>query len=206
MTTAAPAKETLGFQAEVKQLLDTAIVDPLYPLWMVLLTMGLRSGEARGLQWCDINLRDRLLTVQRQLQWVDGVLTLIPPKSASAYRTLPIPHVTLEVLANHHEDEVGKGRGKPDDLCFYNSEGRPVSQTYVQKRFKALLTRAGLPDIRLHDLRHSCATLLIGKNVPMKTVQEWLGHSDYRITADIYSHVTSTMLDDAAAAMNGVIG
>lgn len=188
---------------EANLFINAVVVDPLYPLWLILLTMGLRSGEARGLRWQDINLRDGLLTVERQLQWVDGVLTLISPKSASSLRTLPIPHVTLEALVHYHEDRDPAARAG-EALVFLNGEGRPVSPPYLRQRFKRLLVQAGLPKLRLHDLRHSCATLLIGKRVPMKTIQEWLGHSDYRITADIYSHVTDTMLDEAAATMNGV--
>lgn len=199
----AKAKLKVLTEKEASLFLNSVVVDPLYPLWMILLTMGLRSGEVRGLQWGDIDLRDGLLTVERQLQWVGGTLTLVSPKSASAHRTLPIPHVTLEALVHYYEDLPEERRAK-GQVVFLNREGRYISPVYLRQRFHKLLTAAGIPDIRLHDLRHSCATLLIGNKVPMKTVQEWLGHSSYQITADIYAHVTDTMLDDAATAMNGV--
>ena len=93
------------------------------------------------------------------------------------------------------------------DIVFANEIGRPIEATnLVRRSFLPLLEHAHLPRIRFHDLRHTAATLLLGKNIHPKTVSEMLGHSSIAITLDLYSHVTPTMQRDAAAAMDALLG
>lgn len=190
---------------QVKKLLTAADRHPLRVLWYLGVTMGLRSGELRGLRWRDIDLGARKLTVNHQLQRIGGVTRLTDPKSASSRRELTIPMLAYESLVHHYEDEVLRGRGGPDHYLFYTERGTTISSQQIGRSFKKLLTNAGLPDVRIHDLRHTCATLLVAKGIPMKTVQSVLGHSDYRITANLYSHTTDSMLDVAADEMDRLL-
>ncbi len=95
---------------------------------------------------------------------------------------------------------------RENGLVFASETGEPLNRRYLtSRRFKALLKRAGLPEIRVHDLRHTCATLLLSKNVNLKIVSEMLGHASIAITLDTYSHVLPNMRDQAAAAMEDAL-
>jgi integrase len=98
------------------------------------------------------------------------------------------------------------GLWKDNGLVFPSQVGTPLSARNLQRQFKALLERAGLPPIRFHDLKHTCATLLLSRNVHPKIVSEMLGHSNISITLDTYSHVIPGLGDVAAGAMDDVLG
>lgn len=157
---------------------------------LLALTTGLRQGELLGLKWGDIDFAAGVLQVRRQYER-DG--TFSSPK-ASSQRRLDLAPAELRAFEIQREAQ-DRGRGRFGeryadlDLVFATHQGRPLMHRNVFREFKRLLRKAGLPDIRFHDLRHTNATLMLGQGVHPKVVRERLGHSQVAITLNIYSHV-----------------
>ncbi|HVB21481.1 MAG TPA: site-specific integrase [Ktedonobacteraceae bacterium] len=180
---------------QARKLLDVARDFCLDALLLVALTTGMRSGELFALHWNDIDFETGLLHVRRNLARMNGVgLIEKEPKSKAGRRKFTLPHVVLEVLKEHQEKQQ-RARMKAGEkweekgLVFANTYGRYYNAANVRVRFKRLLKKADLPDVRFHDLRHSVATLLLVAKVDLKVVSELLGHSSVAITADIYQSV-----------------
>ncbi len=197
--------------AEAQQLLATATGDRLEALYRVALSLGLRRGEVLGLRWQDVDLVKGILRVAMALQRVNGELTLVPPKTTSSQRTLPLPPSLILTLRQHHmrqlQDRLLAGsRWHDHDLVFPTRIGTPISPRNLLRSFGALLQRAGLPHMRIHDLRHSCATLLAAQGVPPKVAMEILGHTDIRTTLAIYTHVLDDSKQQAISALDAILG
>ncbi|WP_432486898.1 tyrosine-type recombinase/integrase [Kineococcus sp. SYSU DK018] len=196
---------------EARALLDAARGDRLYPLWAVALAVGLRRGEALGLRWCDVDLDAGLLHVRQALQRTTEGLVLVPPKSERSRRTVPLPAVARGALREHRQAMVAEAlrSGRPmtaDTLVFTTPIGTPMDPRNVSRAFVELLQAAGLRRVRLHDLRHTCATLLLAQGVPARVVMEVLGHSGITLTMNTYGHVLPTMLQEAAQSMDDALG
>lgn len=151
------------------------------------------------------------LTVRHQLQNIDGKLQTIPPKSLRSRRTLKLSAVSIAALrrqrASQNQDRLlAGGDWVNSGFMFTTRRGTPIAAASVTRAFQRALAEAGLPRMRFHDLRHTCATLLLSQGVPLKVVSEQLGHSQMSLTADTYSHVTPGMQADAAAKMDAVFG
>jgi integrase len=196
---------------QARTFLEAAREDRLEALYVVALHCGLRQGELFGLRWSDVDLEEGTLRVNRSLSRTkDGPVFTIP-KTAKSRRTLRLTNGAVEVLKRHSErqaQEIVKMDTLYEDqgLMFASEVGTPLNRHNVNSRsFKRLLVRAGLPNIRFHDLRHTCATLLLGKGVHPKFVQELLGHATVAITLDTYSHVLPGMGDQTAAAIEDVL-
>jgi integrase len=184
-------------------------------LYVLSLAAGLRMGEALGLKWSDVDLAGGSLCVNRQLQRMrrhddegkPGRLVFSEPKNASR-RTVDLPQGALAALKRHRkrqlEEKLGVGGSYEDSgLVFATAKGTPLdAQTVVNRHFKPLLRRAGLPDIRWHDLRHSCFTLLLSRGVHPKFVQHLAGHASIQLTLDRYSHWMPSMGKHTASAMD----
>ena len=186
--------------------------DRFEALYVIALTCGLRQGELLGLKWSDVDLGAKTLRVNRQVQRQrdgDG-LVFAEPKNASR-RTVPLTATAVEALRRHGkrqaEERIRVGSLYEDaGLLFASETGTPLdAQNVVNRSFKPLLKRAGLPSIRFHDLRHTCATLLLAKGVHPKLVRSLLGHASIGITMDLYSHWAPAMGDQVAAAMEDVL-
>jgi len=170
-------------------------------------------GESLGLRWSDVDLEAGSLRVHRQLQRVreGGGLVFSEPKNASR-RTIDLPQRTLEALRSHRkrqiEQQLGVGaKWQDNDLVFTTTIGTAVdAQNIVNRHFKPLLRRAGLPDIRWHDLRHTCATLLLSRGTHPTYVQKLLGHASVQLTLDRYSHWMPSMGKHTASAMDEALG
>jgi integrase len=192
---------------QVKTLFEVARSDRLEALYFLAVTTGLRQGELLGLKWDDIDLEVGTLQVRRTLTTAKGGPVLSTPKTKSSRRTVKLSHTTLEVLRSHLERQLGEidragSLWSENGLIFASEAGEPLDRRYITThRFKPLLKRAKLPQIRFHDLRHTCATLLLSKNVNPKVVSEMLGHASIAITLDTYSHVLPNMQESAAKAM-----
>jgi len=193
--------------------LEAARGDRFECLYVLSLTCGLRMGESLGLKWSDIDLDAGTLRVHRQLQRVreGGGLVFSEPKNASR-RTIDLPQRALEALRSHRKRQleeqlkVGATR-QDDDLIFASSKGTPMdAQNIVNRYFKPLLRRAGLPDIRWHDLRHTCFKLLLGRGTHPKYVQHLAGHASIQLTLDRYSHWMPSMGKLTASAMDEALG
>lgn len=196
--------------AEAQRLLDAARDDRFEAVYAVALSLGLRQGEALGLRWQDIDLTEQRLTVVHALQRVDGKLTLVEPKTARSRRSIKVPAVIADVLAKHRkrqfEDRLRAGaRWQHSDLVFTTTIGTPLEGTTVTHRFPHLLAAAGLPRIRFHDLRHSCASLLLAQGVSPRAVMETLGHSQISLTMNTYTHVIPAVQAEAANAMDRIL-
>ena len=179
---------------------------------VISLTVGLRMGEALGLRWSDIDFDAKTLRVNRQLQRVrdGGGLVFSEPKNASR-RTVDLPQRAVEALRSHRkkqiEGQLRAGSGWQDQgLVFTSNKGTPLdAQNIVNRHFMPLLRRAGLPDIRWHDLRHSCFTLLLSRGVHPKFVQHLAGHASIQLTLDRCSHWMPSMGRHTASAMDEVL-
>jgi integrase len=185
---------------QIKILLNKARGDRLECLYTVAATCGLRQGELLGLKWEDVDLDAGALQVRRSLS--NG--TFITPKTAKSRRSITLSRRVTDALVSHRERQLGEGNGE-QELVFASEIGEPLDRYHVRRRFKALLRRAGLPQVRFHDLRHTCATVLLAKNVNPKIVSEMLGHATIAITLDTYSHVLPNMGDAAAGAMDDAL-
>lgn len=194
---------------QVKTLLSSARGDRLEALYILALHTGLRQGELLGLRWDGVEFGTGKLRVIRQLQRMrDGSgLVFSPLKGAKSRRTIRLTATALEALHHHHARQVQEklkcGPLYQDvNLVFCTEVGTPLDASNVVSRsFKPLLRRSGLPDIRFHDLRHTCATLLLSQGVNPKVAQERLGHATISQTMDVYSHVMPDMQDQASLAL-----
>jgi len=197
---------------EAKHFLKTAhdTGDRLEALYVLAVHTGLRQGELLGLKWDDVDLEGGSLQVRRTLAITKDGPVLTAPKTTGSRRSVKLTNAATTALRSHLKrqlaeiDKVGSlwNPGEYDGLIFASETGEPLDRRTVTKhRFKPLLKRAGLPEIRFHDLRHTSATLLLGKNINPKIVSEMLGHSTIAITLDTYSHVLPNMRDHAAKAM-----
>jgi integrase len=193
--------------AEARKLLDAVREDRLEALYVLAVHCGLRQGEMLGLKWEDIDLEGGTLQIKRTLS--GGTFTA--PKTTRSRRSVKLTAGAVEALKRHSarqaDDMTRMGERYGDrGLVFASEVGTPLNRHNVSWRsFKPLLKRAGLPEIRFHDLRHTCATLLLCKGVHPKFVQELLGHATVAITLDTYSHVLPGMGDQTAAAMEDIL-
>lgn len=198
-------------EVEVRHLLAVTVGMRDHGLWVLLVTTGLRLGEALALRWSDIDFAERRAVVGRAVQHQRGVgLAFVEPKSARSRRTVPLPPETLQALegqrrANDDDRRNAGSQWQANDLVFPNPVGRPRNMTYRAISFHAALKRAGLPRLRLHDLRHTAATHLLTKHVHPKVVQDLLGHSTIAITLDTYSHVMPALAKEASALMSSLV-
>ncbi len=177
---------------QAKKLLDTArnTQPGFYALYVLAVTTGMRSGEILGLQWRDVDLEARTLQVRRTV--FNGAVGT--PKTAQSNRGIRLPEIAAEALRRHP---------RSSEWVFSSKKGTSLSVHNLHNRsWRPLLREAGLPHMRFHDLRHTCATLLLSKGVHPKVVQELLGHSSIEITLDTYSHVLPSMGGAAADAMD----
>lgn len=195
--------------AQVQTFLDTARGDRLEALYLVAVALGLRQGEVLGLRWQDVDLERRTLRVAVALQAVRGTLQLVPPKTTRSSRTLPLPAVVGAALqaqrVRQMEERLLAGaRWQEHGLIFTTRVGTPIHPRNLVRSFHALLRRAGLPAVRFHDLRHSCASMLAAHGVPARVAMDILGHSDIRLTQNIYTHVFDEAKQQAADVVDRV--
>ena len=188
---------------DVRTFLDAVAVDRLMPAYRLLAATGMRRGEALGLRWTDVDLAVGRLTINRSLTVVDGALVWSSPKTARSRRSLSLDPETVAVLRSHRvrlaEEQLAAGPAwVGEDLVFCNELGGPLQPDQFTRAFGRAVARADVPVIRLHDLRHTWATLALQAGVHPKVVSERLGHATTGITLDIYSHVQPEL--DAQAA------
>lgn len=174
---------------------------------------GLRRGEVLGLKWDAIDFERNTITIKRTVTSVniDGKITIIEQDSAktkSSLRTLPLVSQFREYFLSVRDAQKENKRvcGNSydygcDGYIFVDALGRRMKPDYISCTFTSLLEKNGLKRIRFHDLRHSCASLLLANGVPMKQIQEWLGHSDFNTTANIYAHLDYSSKVTSAQAM-----
>ncbi|MBX6765537.1 MAG: site-specific integrase, partial [Rubrobacteraceae bacterium] len=195
---------------QARRFLDTVSGERLEALYVLAVTTGMRQGELLGLKWEDIDLDAGTLSVRRTLSEVRGGRKFEAPKSGKG-RRIRLSGRAITALRAHRkallEERMQRaGLWQEQDLVFPSGVGTPMSGRNLYREFKTLLKRADLPDIRFHDLRHTCATLLLRQGVNPKFVQELLGHADISLTLNTYSHILPDMGDAAASAMDAALG
>jgi integrase len=180
-------------------------------LYYLALMMGLRRGELIGVQWPDIDLKTGQMHVQHSLQRITGVgMTLAEVKTEDSESIVPIPALCVEALLRRQliqeQEQVTAGaKWKQDDnFVFTSRHGRRLHAEKPIRDLKKALVALKLPDVRLHDLRHSTASLLLAKRTPMKVIQAIMRHSSFQITMDLYSHLAPSELKDTAQTMNDI--
>lgn len=193
--------------SEARIFLDAMKEDRLEALYSVALTTGLRQGEALGLRWQDVDLELGYLRVSKQLQRIDGRLQLVEPKTARSRRSLAMPRTIVEGLRKHRERQEFERKQAGESwtetgLVFTGVSGNPLDGSAISKQFHRHLERAGLAQRRFHDLRHSCATLLLVQGVSPRVVMDVLGHSQISLTMNTYSHVIPELRREAADRMD----
>src|SRR5712692_9280617 len=196
---------------EVRRLLAATTGTRHHSLWVFLVTTGVRLGEALAVRWADIDLVEGRATIRRAVQRQRGMgMVFVEPKSSRGRRTVSFPRETLEVLTAHRRDldrersQAGE-QWQEYDLVFPSPVGRPRDMTYLSFTFHRGLERAGLPRLRIHDLRHTAATHLLNRGVHPKVVQDLLGHSTIAITLDTYSHVMPALAKEASGHMSSFL-
>lgn len=178
---------------------------------LLLATTGARRGEALGARWCDLDFKAGRLSVNQTLISVKGQILYSTPKTDRGARSISLDANTLAVLKAHRqrvlEDRMILGLGAPDaeSLVFTAPDGGPVNPESFSDHFQRLAKTAGLPTIRLHDLRHGWATMALQAGLNPRVVSDRLGHSTVAFTLDVYSSVTPGLQEDAAQRVAALV-
>ncbi|MHB1414616.1 MAG: site-specific integrase, partial [Chloroflexota bacterium] len=183
----------------------------LEALYTVALVLGLRQGEALGLRWEDVDLEGGSLRVCQTLQRVDGTLRFAEPKTERSRRKISMPEMVARSLRQHRLHQVEErlmagSKWQENGLVFTSTIGTPLDGTNVTHILHRLLEEAGLPRIRFHDLRHTCASLLLAEGIDLRVIMEVLGHSQISLTANTYAHIQDPLKRDAAAKLDAALG
>ena len=193
-------------ETQLKALFSALKDDPILPMVRITAWYGLRRSELLGLQWDSIDLEAGTMTIRHTVSKVTEVVAKDKTKNASSRRTFPLTPEAVEIFTKAKEQEERNramfGREYQENpYVFKWPDGHPYSPDYISHHFAKVLKRHGLPHIRFHELRHSCASMLINMGFTLKDVQEWLGHSDIKMTANIYSHLDNARKNTIAAKL-----
>lgn len=197
--------ETRALSAtEGKTLLRSTKDDRLFAALVLLLLLGLRRSEVLGLRWQDVDLDAGHLRVRQGLHWLGGKIQYLPPKTRRSRRTVPLPTLCVDALRDHRkrQDEERRHSLHPwpkSDLVFVTVVGTPVDPNNFSRTFQRWCREAKVPAVRLHDLRHTCVSLLMVLGVHPRVVMEIVGHAALEMTMNVYGHVA---LDDQRAALD----
>lgn len=208
-----PRREMQALTEEQLHRLIETTLDPSWRcLWALLGSTGIRVGEALGLRWSYVDLDRRTLQVVASLSRISGVWYLHPPKSARSRRLISLSRSATEHLRIRRRvqalDKLRCGPAWKNDreLVFTSPAGNPVYGTQASEILDRDIEAAGLPRIRVHDLRHTAATIALQRGIHPKVVQDMLGHSSIAVTLDVYSHTMPGLHQQLADAMDSVLG
>ena len=183
---------------QLQAFLEEARATGVYEMYYIELATGLRRGELLGLKWTDIDWKNGIIKVRRQVARVNGEILEAPLKTKNSYRAVSISPQAIEVLREQK-------RKTNDTYVFPSPNGGPISPDSVNNMLKRVLERAGIPKVRFHDLRHTFATIALQNGVDIKTVSGMLGHFSAGFTLDTYAHVTTAAQKEAAQKMASVL-
>jgi integrase len=197
-------------QSEVTDLLIAAQDNYYYPVIYTAVSTGLRQAELLGLRWRDIDIASRSISVNRTLYKRRGVCEFIEPKTPHSRRKVSMTSKLAGFLAEYKLErerlyyQIGKTTTL-DDLVFATIEGKPLNPPSLSREFARIVRKAGLENVRFHDLRHTFASLMLQRGVAPKVISEALGHASVAFTMDTYSHILPGMQEDAMAMLDEIL-
>jgi integrase len=195
---------------ELRGFLDFVKDDTLYAAWVLSASTGMRRGEVLGLRWQDIDFDRRRLAIRQTIISIDYRVEISEPKTARGRRSVALDSGTVTALRAHraaqNQDKLKLGEAYQDaGLVFCRADGTPVHPDRFTQLFDKNVKDSGLPRIRLHDLRHTHATLALAAGIHPKVVSERLGHSTVAFTMDVYSHAIPSMEAEAAETIAALV-
>ena len=184
--------------------------DRMEAYYTVALTLGLRRGEGLGLRWEDVDFLAGRLRVERSLQRLEGKLQVQEVKTDASRRTIRLPASLVKALHAHRlrqlEEREGAahagGQWQDSGFVFTSSIGTPYEPRNIGRHLAGVLARAGLPRVRVHDMRHTAVSLMYAQGIPLEVISEIVGHADKRITSNTYLHVFERNHEDAASRLD----
>ena len=212
MSTHVTVKRTEGRSlspAQAKRLMETLKTCSMGSLFTVMLTTGMRRGEALGLRWEDVDLEKGVIHVRQQLQRINGELKATEVKTDRSRRSINLAEPTVVALKEHKAAQKRERLASPawteTGHVFTTGLGTPLDPRNVAKQFESNCLKAKIGKWHPHELRHSAATLMLATGTPLQVVSAVLGHASIRITGDVYGHVLDPQRQDAADALAGVL-
>lgn len=195
---------------QMKLMLNAIEGEPLAPLIKVTALYGLRRSELLGLKWSSIDFANKEVTIQSVVSRFSTIVEKDDTKTEDSRRTYPMTPAIEQIFLDAKEKEAMNRELFGDayienDYVFKWDDGHPYTPDYITRTFKKILKRHNMPCIRLHDLRHSCATILLESGHNLKDVKDWLGHADIQTTGNIYGHLTKNHLKAVGADICGEI-
>lgn len=199
-------------ESDIHIFLEMARPTQYHALFYTALFTGMRRSELLALRWKDIDLMLLQISVSRTLHQIRGGQTIIrQPKTEKSRRVVALTPSTADLLSEHHESQnrlresLGYPKLTDDDLVFCQYDGKPLLPNTITHNWIKLVRRSGLKGIRLHDARHTHASLMLKQGVHPKIVQERLGHSSIQVTLDTYSHVAPGLQQSAAETFDSIV-
>jgi site-specific recombinase XerD len=195
---------------QLKAFLEAIRDDRLSPLWHTIAMTGMRRGEAIGLRWSDVDLEGGRLSVRRALIPINREVVVSEPKTAKGRRVVAVDPGTIEVLKSQAARQLNE-QSEWDEgwvesgLVFTAENGAALDPESISRYWRQAVKKTMVPTIRLHDLRHTHATLALQAGIHPKVVSERLGHATVSITLDTYSHAIPAMQEEAAALIAGLV-
>lgn len=195
---------------QMKKLLNSVNGNPIEAAVIITSYLGLRRSEVLGLKWSSVNLKAKTLIIQTTVVRTKKIIEKETTKNKSSHRSLPIPkdlvQYLIELKQKQEEDKQLFGNCYNDnDWICKKADGTPITPTGLSYYYKKLLEDADLPHIRFHDLRHSCASLLLNAGCELYEIKELLGHAQLATTADIYGHLDFKAKQKMATKINGIL-
>lgn len=195
---------------QAQHLLREARNTPYFALLATAIMTGLRRGELLGLRWQDVDFASGKIHVRQTLQYVDGQIFFKQPKTAGSRRAVSIPPGLVKILKEHKKRQLERqlqmaGEYKDNGLVFCRQNGEPIFPDTPSSWLPAFCEKIGLPRIKFHSLRHTCASLLLKLGYPSKVIADLLGHSSTRITDDIYSHTLPGIHENAVKDLEKIM-
>lgn len=196
-----PEMKTLK-KEELTAFLEETKRSGCYEFYYLELTTGMRLGEICALEWTDLSLENKTITVNKAVQKIKGEVKINTPKTKSSIRTIRLCDECIRLLSELKANQIPKSK-----YIFPSSVTGEIRDTSaVTRRLHRIQDRAGVPRIRFHDLRHSFATLSLEQGMDIKTVSHMLGHTDAGFTMNTYMHVTDSMQENVANTMGNLLG
>lgn len=208
----APDSMSVWSPAQVRTFLDGVAGERLHPFYLLALTTGMRRGELLGLRWIDVDLEKGFVSIKQTLVCIGYRVEFGEPKTSRSRRTISIDPATIVVLKSYRarqlEERLAWGPGWTDSgLVFAKENGTNFHPSLVSDAFEKAMRRSGLPRLRLHDLRHTYATLALESGMKPWDVSDRIGHSSVAFTLQVYRHAVQATQDTAAlAAASYILG